>query len=380
MVRLDANKISYEILKLYLREVCFLYRSKIKINEVWYSKDEIIWNKALDEYWNRVKEDNKSQLDVEYKIDKIKADDIKALSLDGFYSFITKDYFRWKFNPRDCKSFQKKFYTYYVEGKRLCLLEEIKNKLFSFDVTNIRQGLEIVTEIHCMRVIAGSGLLAVLFPDYYGTIDQFVIKSLLQIDGLQEHKRILNINQSAPTINDGIFLIELMTQKATELNKLFRKNSWRPRDIDKVLWALREDEKALPFNEINSAKNDEKPDKLPTRMNRDIIADLKYHFYLYLKSKGRKEDRIREDCSWAFTHYNHYIGIDFWDSFKSEENIKKCYQCFYEVALNGGFTGKGVKDPKGYAASYISSVKRLKDFFDEKYNGVENYLKLMQEL
>jgi len=41
---------------------------------------------------------------------------------------------------------------------------------------------------------------------------------------------------------------------------------------------------------------------------------------------------------------------------------------------------KGVKDPKGYAASYISSVKRLKDFFDEKYNGVENYLKLMQEL
>lgn len=64
-----------------------------------------------------------------------------------------------------------------------------------------------------MRVIAGSGLLAVLFPDYYGTIDQFVIKSLLQIDGLQEHKRILNINQSAPTINDGIFLIELMTQK-----------------------------------------------------------------------------------------------------------------------------------------------------------------------
>ena len=80
-------------------------------------------------------------------------------------------------------------------------------------------------------------------------------------------------DRSAPTINDGIFLIELMTQKATELNKLFRKNSWRPRDIDKVLWALREDEKALPFNEINSAKNDEKPDKLPTRMNRDIIAD-----------------------------------------------------------------------------------------------------------
>jgi hypothetical protein len=53
---------------------------------------------------------------------------------------------------------------------------------------------------------------------------------------------------------------------------------------------------------------------------------------------------------------------------------------FYEVALNGGFTGKGVKDPKGYAASYISSVKRLKDFLNEKYNGVENYLKLMQEL
>lgn len=229
-----------------------------------------------------------------------------------------------------------------------------------------------------MQVIAGSGLLAVLFPDYYGTIDRFVIRSLQQIDGMQEHQRILNINQSAPTIDDGIFLIELMAQKATELNKLFNKNRWRPRDIDKVLWALREDEKALHFNGVNSAKKDEKQYELPTRINSYIIEDLKYNFYLYLKSKGRSEERIKEDCSWAFTHYNHYIGIDFWDSFKSEEKIKKCYQCFYEVALNGGFTGKGVKDPKGYAASYISSVKRLKDFFDEKYNGVENYLKLMQ--
>lgn len=63
-------------------------------------------------------------------------------------------------------------------------------------------------------------------------------------------------------------------------------------------------------------------------MNRDIIADLKYHFYLYLKSKGRKEDRIREDCSWAFTHYNHYIGIDFGTVLKVKKILKSVINVF----------------------------------------------------
>lgn len=75
-------------------------------------------------------------------------------------------------------------------------------------------------------------------------------------------------------------------------------------------------------------------------------------------------------------HYKHNTGIDFWDSFKSDKEIEECYKRYYNVALRGGFTGKGVKDPKGYATSYMASVKRLKEFFDEKYNGVENFLKV----
>lgn len=63
------------------------------------------------------------------------------------------------------------------------------------------------------------------------------------------------------------------------------------------------------------------------------------------KYPDRKDDRYKEDRNWAFTHYNHSIGIDFWYSFKNDETLDECYKCYYNVAINGSFTGKGVKDP-----------------------------------
>lgn len=106
------------------------------------------------------------------------------------------------------------------------------------------------------------------------------------------------------------------------------------------------------------------------------LEDLKDEFTEYQLLKGRNPDRIKEDRSWAFAHYKNNIGIGFWDSFKNNNSLEKCRKCFENVALNGGFTGRGVKDPKGYASTYIVSIKRLKEFFDEKYGGVDNYMSL----
>jgi hypothetical protein len=51
----------------------------------------------------------------------------------------------------------------------------------------------------------------------------------------------------------------------------------------------------------------------------------------------------------------------------------------YEILSNGGFSGRGVTNPKSDASAYMDSIRRLKNFFDEKYGGVENYLKLQAE-
>lgn len=71
-----------------------------------------------------------------------------------------------------------------------------------------------------------------------------------------------------------------------------------------------------------------------------------------------------------------YIGIDFWESFKSDKKMKECHEALYRVAINGGLTGRGVKDPKGYAEGYMTSIKRLKSFFDEEYGGINKYMKI----
>jgi len=35
-----------------------------------------------------------------------------------------------------------------------------------------------------------------------------------------------------------------------------------------------------------------------------------------------------------------------------------------------------VKDPRGYASAYMGSVRKLKQYFDDIYGGVDKYLEL----
>ena len=117
-------------------------------------------------------------------------------------------------------------------------LNIIKKNLFSFDVTNIRQGLEIVTSIHGLGVAGASGLLALLYPKYFGTVDQFAVKALSTIKDLKEKQIILAMNPDNIKIVDGVKLIEIMKEKANTLNSKNKTDKWTPRKIDKVLWTF----------------------------------------------------------------------------------------------------------------------------------------------
>ncbi|MGE5390896.1 MAG: hypothetical protein ACM3PE_07515 [Deltaproteobacteria bacterium] len=365
-----------------------LYVNRININDLWDSQDLHLWNEAKEEYWRRVEQDNQQQLEVEYKFKNINAHDVQSMPIDQFYSFIIDDYLKWKFGNLYLGNRQKTFSSYYVEEKKLHLLQEIHNELFSFDLSNVEQGLAIATKLFGLRVIGASGLLAVLFPSHFGTVDRFIIQSLLHIDKLPEHNRVQSINSSDPTIADGVFLIELMKNKADELNQQFKANQWRPRDIDMILWANRDNKANSSCTKNTGFVDKQKPimnnmdtssfDQTRTSfyMTSFNMSELQDEFANYLRQQGRKEDRVKEDRSWAFTHYYHNIGIDFWYSLKNERTLNECYECYLKVALNGGFRQQGVKDPRGYASSYIGSVKRLKGFFDTKYGGIDSFLKI----
>jgi hypothetical protein len=81
-----------------------------------------------------------------------------------------------------------------------------------------------------------SGLLAVLFPSQFGTVDQFAVKALAKIPELPERDLIGAMNPESLKLNDGTILIRIMRRKAVELNRVSSLVKWTPRKVDMVLW------------------------------------------------------------------------------------------------------------------------------------------------
>lgn len=106
--------------------------------------------------------------------------------------------------------------------------------------------------------------------------------------------------------------------------------------------------------------------------NDDRVKDLREELKKFVAEKYPYISFLAA-CNWAFYPLNpkHNIGIDFWDIFKSDENMLLCFDLLVEDAVNKGTVG----NPKGDARAYFKSITWLKELLDEKYDGVEGYLK-----
>ncbi|MGX8700621.1 hypothetical protein [Caproiciproducens sp.] len=214
---------------------------KLKIEELWYSTCQEDWLIAEDCYWNQVSDANRN---LEKSLEALNPDDINQMKVEAFYVFLHDTYFVWKYTAKN------RLATTRMQLKRhlidITALAEIQKELFSFDKAQIRTGLEVASRIRGLGIAGASGLLSVLFPDYFGTVDQFVVKSLLCIDELNERKSIVRMRPEALTLADGVVLEQLLRAKADELNRIFQTCTWTPRKIDKILWAYREKGENLP--------------------------------------------------------------------------------------------------------------------------------------
>jgi hypothetical protein len=117
-------------------------------------------------------------------------------------------------------------------------LEQIQRTLFSFDRNDIQKGLEIAKRINGLGIAGASGLLSIMFPRDFGTVDQSVVKSLLSIQGIPERGFLEKMKPDSLKLHDGVLLINIMRNKAKALNERFGTERWTPRLIDKVLWCV----------------------------------------------------------------------------------------------------------------------------------------------
>lgn len=227
------------------------------INKLWYSNDESLWNKALDSYFSSglIKKDN---VTLEREIHNLDPVTIKDMSTEQFYDWLYNVYFVWKYTAANRLATTRKSLSRYKFEKSMHELEQIHFDLFTFDINDINEGLKIANSIHGLGIAGASGLLAVLYPRYFGTVDQFVVKALRKIDSLSEKDLVIKMNPDNLTIKDGILLIKIMKYKAEELNSIFNSNKWTARDIDKILWAARSssiNDTVSSISDTNSNKN-----------------------------------------------------------------------------------------------------------------------------
>ncbi len=242
------------------------------INKLWNSNDEALWIKALDSYFS-IGLIKKGNMAIEREIDKLNPVLIKDMSTDEFYDWLYNVYITWKFTETRILNWTRNFLSRYKSENKMHELEQIHFNLFTFDINDVNEGLKIASSIYGLGIAGASGLLAVLYPRYFGTIDQFVVKSLSSIDNLPEKELIRKINPDGLTIKDGALLINIMKQKANELNIIFNTDKWMPRYIDKILWSVRNDE--VHNFSLNKCIHDfEVPKDYNKELFNDVIENL----------------------------------------------------------------------------------------------------------
>jgi hypothetical protein len=108
--------------------------------------------------------------------------------------------------------------------------------LLTLDTDDIRSSLEVVDEIRGLGTAGASGLLALMYPQKFATVDQFVVKALRQVDGLPEAEPIARMDPEGLSVKDGVLLIDILRRKAADNNRAFNSKTWTPRKLDMVLW------------------------------------------------------------------------------------------------------------------------------------------------
>jgi hypothetical protein len=161
---------------------------------------------------------------------------LRSLSPRGWYDFLHDEYFRWKYTaPNRYASTTIQLKKYLASGE-LDALDRLRLQLLSLDCSDIRRGLVTAKNIRGLGTAGASGLLSLMYPSRFATVDQFVVKALRLVPGLPDADALAKMNPDKLSIADGVLLIRILTQKANDNNRTFGTSVWTPRKIDMVLW------------------------------------------------------------------------------------------------------------------------------------------------
>jgi hypothetical protein len=208
-----------------------------KIAILWNSRSERDWKNALEHYWDYVRPEN---IKLERNLNELKLEEIAGLDQIEWFNFLHEKYFRWKYTAPNRYVTTTMSLKRYIDSNKLENLFQIKQRLLNLNLSDIRDSLKTAHEIYGLGIAGASGLLSLMYPHYFATVDQFAIKALREIPELSENQEIEMMNPDNITLKNGIILISLIRRKAKDNNSIFNSEFWTPRKIDMILWATRE--------------------------------------------------------------------------------------------------------------------------------------------
>lgn len=162
---------------------------RIPIQERWVSNDPAQWNAALQRYWVLVKPVNVS---LENDMECFDRERVGRMSPEEWITFLQDEYFRWKYTAPNRYAtttavLRQKGGT--QDGRKA--LDRIKAQILNLKPANISVSLKMVSQIPGLGIAGASGLLAILYPDEFGTVDQFVVKALRESQVFRKPPRSL---------------------------------------------------------------------------------------------------------------------------------------------------------------------------------------------
>lgn len=127
-------------------------------------------------------------------MDKLDIKEIEALDEQGWYDFLYNEYFVWKYTAKNRLATTRKQLGKSIQEQGLKNLFRNKKQLLTLDLSDIGGCLETARSITGLGYSGASGLLSLLYPNWFGTVDQFVVVSLREISGLPEAEKLKNID------------------------------------------------------------------------------------------------------------------------------------------------------------------------------------------
>jgi hypothetical protein len=206
----------------------------VDIGDLWHSKDAYAWQEALRRYWDYVRP---THVELERALECLDLRRIREFTPLEWYEFLRDEYFRWKYTAPNRYATTTRHLRRYLDEECLEQLDRVRQQLVELPLGDLRRALVAAREIHGLGTAGASGLLALMHPNVFATVDQFVVKALAQVRWLPEALALTKMHPESLSIDNAVVLIGIMQRQAAALNHRFCSDFWTPRKVDQVLWA-----------------------------------------------------------------------------------------------------------------------------------------------